>query len=192
MADSGGLQLLPQTRKKIELHIPGQNKMLVLSLVVIFFVLAVYAGSYAYRQSLFAQAQTIDDQLASLEKQRDKEKEKRFIDFQKQLNVVGPLLAAHVNWSEALGKIQRLMEPKVQVNSLHAEVLKQVVSIEGFADSYSTVAKQVAALYNEPAITDIVLNKISSISTGKIKFDMVLKFNTERFLFKQKTASLPR
>ncbi len=192
MANAGGLQLLQQTRKKIEFHVPGQNKLLILSFVFLALVGGAYAGALSYRTSLFSEAQSIDQQLASLEQQRDKGAEERLLSLQKQLGVVGPLLSDHIAWSDALIRIQNLLEPKIQFVSFHADVLKQSLSIKAQADSYSTIAKQVAAFNKELAITDIVLNRITSVSTGKVEFDMELSFNRAKLLQKSTPNPSPR
>lgn len=192
MANAGGLQLLQQTRKKIEFHTPGQNKLLILSFLALIVTGGAYAGLLSYRTSLFNEAQAIDQQLASVEQQRDKAAEERLLSLQKQLAVVGPLLSDHIAWSDALIRIQNLLEPKIQFISFHADVLKQSISIKAQADNYSTIAKQVAALYREPAITDIVLNRITSVSTGRVEFDMELSFNRAKFLQKATPNPTPR
>lgn len=181
---AGGLQLLPETRKKIDLHMPGQNKLLFLALFFLALIAIVYLLLLGYKNSLLSAVTSIDSQLAELEKSRDKKLEFRLLDLQKQLLVINPIIDSHVFWSEALGKIQSVIQPQVQVQLLNSDMNSKKVVIKGLASSYTTVARQIAAFYTMEAVTDITLNKIQAQPTGKVEFTMEVKFDVNKFLLK--------
>lgn len=182
MANAGGLQLLPQTRKKLELKIPGENKFLVLSLLFVLVIGGIYFALYSYRVSIFNQAIAVDDQVASLEKQRNKDTEKQLLSLNQQLSVVKPLISGHIMWSQALQRIQAMIAPTVQFSSLTTDLLKKSIVFKATADNYTTVAHQIAAFYRDPAISDVNLNKITNLTTGRVEFDMELSIDTDKFL----------
>src|SRR3989344_4861799 len=184
MADMGGLQLLPETRKKIEVSVPGQNKPAVLALIVIALVLAFYFGLATYNQGLTSSIAAIDNQLADLERSRDKNAETAIIDLRRQLAVVNPLITAHLFWSEAFTQIQSIAQPQVQFQAINADVPGKKVVLKMLAANYTIVARQIAALYTLPSVTDVILNKVQSQPNNKLDVTMQINFDTAKFLKK--------
>jgi Tfp pilus assembly protein PilN len=182
MADAGGLQLLPETRKKIEISVPGQNRSLVFAFVFLLLIVALYFGLMAYKQGVLTSIAGVDSQLQDLEKSRDKAKESQLIDLSQQLAVINPLINGHLIWSAAMAKLQNLILPQVQIVTFNADSLGRKVSIKGLAANYTTVAKQIAAFYALDSVTDIILNKVSSQPTGLVEFTMQLTIDNSRFL----------
>jgi hypothetical protein len=186
MADIGGLQLLPETRKKIEVRVPGQNRPVVLSLVFVLLILGLYLGLMFYNNSILSSLTLADEQLAALEKSRDKKLEQKLLDLKGQLAVVGPLISSHSFWSQGFSKIQSLVQPQVQFKSINAGGGAAKIIFQATAANYTTIAKQIAAFYADDSITDIVLNKASSLPTGRVDFTMQLMFDRSKFLMKSK------
>lgn len=184
MPDIGGLQLLPETRKKIDISLPGQNRSLVLGFIVLLLIGGLYFGLLTYKQSLFSEVSSIDKQLADQEKSRDKQLETRLLDFNKQLAVVNPLISAHTFWSEAFIKIQSLTQPQVQFKSISADASSKKISISAVAANYTTVARQIASFYTIDSLTDVALNKVESKSTGQVELTMQLFFDPNKLLIK--------
>lgn len=186
MPDIGGLQLLPETRKKIDISLPGQNRPLVLGFIVLTIVIGVYLGLLVYKQSLSSKLLSIDGQLVDLKKSRDKQIENRLLDLNKQLAVVNPLIDSHIFWSEAFTKIQSLVEPQVQFKAISADVLGKKIVITALASNYTAVARQIASFYTLDSITDVVLNKIQNQPAGQVELTMQLFFDPNRLLTKVK------
>jgi hypothetical protein len=186
MAETEGLQLLPETRKKIEISVPGQNKPIILSLVFAGVIMGIYLGLMFYKNSILSSVSQADEQLAALEKSRDKKLEQKLLSLQQQLSVVGPLLNSHAFWSQGLSKIQNLTQPQIQFKSLNADGPANKIVFQAIAANYTTIAKQIAAFYSDDSITDIVLNKAATLSNGNIDFTMQIMFNPEKFLMKSK------
>jgi hypothetical protein len=186
MADIGGLQLLPETRKKIEVRMPGQNKPLVLSLIFTGIILGLYLGLTFYKNSILSSISRVDEQLTALEKSRDKKLEQKLLNLQRQLSVVGPLINSHTFWSQGFSKIQSLVQPQVRFKSLNADGPGAKIIFQATAANYTVIAKQIAAFYSDDSITDILLNKATTIPNGNIDFTMQLVFDPAKFLMKSK------
>lgn len=186
MSDAGGLQLLPETRKKIEISMPGQNRSLVFAFIILALVVGLYFGLLAYEQSIFANLTSIDNELANLEKSRDKQLEARILGIDKQLNVANPLISSHLFWSQAFTGIQSLVQPQVQFRSANADVLSKKMVIRAVAANYSTIARQIASFYTMDAISDIILNKVQGQSSGRLEFIMQISFDVGKLLNKIK------
>jgi hypothetical protein len=186
MPDAGGLQLLPETRKKIEVRVPGQNRPVILSLIFALLVAGLYIGLMFYNNSILSSITQTDGKLAALENSRDKKLEQKLLDLKGQLAVVGPLISSHSFWSQGFIKIQNLVQPQVQFKSINADAATAKIIFQATAANYTTVAKQIAAFYADDSIADIVLSKASSLPTGRVDFTMQLIFNPEKFLMKSK------
>ena len=184
MSDIGGLQLLPETRKKIEIRIPGQNRLLTFGIILLLLVAGLYLWLLSYKGSLFSSISAIDEQLLAVEKSRDKDLEKKILDLNKQLSVINPLLTSHSFWSFGLGQIQSVSLPQVQYQSINADFFSKKIVITVIARDLTTIARRIAALYTLPSVTDITLNKISSQSAGTIQFILQINFDTSKFLIK--------
>lgn len=184
MANLGGLQLLPETRRKIEIKAPGQNRSLIFGTIVSVLFLGFYFGLSAYKQSLFSTLSSIDEKLAELERSRDKQLETQLLDLSGQLTVANPLLSSHFFWSDAFLKIQNLVQPQVQFKSVNTEALSGKILINALAANYTTIARQIASFYTIDSVTDLLLNKVQSQPTGQLEFSMSLTFDQKKLLMK--------
>jgi len=182
MPDIGGLQLLPETRKRIEVNVPGQNKFLIFSFVFILVVLSIYVVIRFYQNSLEQASASIDGQLATIERSRDKASEDKLINLSKQLATINPLLAGHLIWSDAFTKVQSLTLPQIQYETLDTNFDSKKFLFKALAASYTTVAKQIAAFYSSDAFTDVALDKVSSQPSGRVEFTLELSFDPSKFL----------
>ncbi len=187
MADIGGLQLLPETRKRIEISIPGQNKFLVLGFIFIAILAVLYFGLFFYTRSLVSSINSIDRNLAALDKARDKAGENRLSELSRQLSVANSIMGNHIAWSGALNRIQDLILPQIQFQFLNADIINKRFTFKAFGANYTTVAKQVAAFYSDNLITDVSLNKVTSLPTGRVEFTMQLLIDPAIFLSKPAT-----
>jgi Tfp pilus assembly protein PilN len=177
VADAGGLQLLPETRKKIEYHAPGHNRLLIFSVVFLAFIFAVYGGLVYYQKSVQGQLDTINSALVKNEQARSKTDEDMLLNLKDNLAVASNMLTQHLPWSQALTHIQALIVPQVQFENLTVKFDQKQYSFKALAVSYAAVAKQVAAFYSDGAITNIVMGNITAQPDGTVEFSVQLGFD---------------
>lgn len=182
MADSGGLQLLSDTRKRIDINIPGKNRATFVAVGFVVLILLLYLGLLIYQKSIERSAKVVDQDITNLDSSRDKQGEQKLLDFKKQAAGIAPILDSRFISSKALTRLQKLAEPRVQFSTLNADLNKSQFSITGVADSYASVAKQVASFYKDPNIGNILVNKLGSLPTGKIEFTMTIDVDQVKFL----------
>ena len=192
MDSNGGLQLLPETRKKIEVKIPGQNRLTTFSFIFLALILALYGGLMLYQGMLSSDLDEIERQLVDIEKGRDKKEEKKMLDLHNTLSIIRPLLESHVVWSEGLTRIQNLVNPQVQFDSLSAKIDREEYIFKAYAPNYAVIAKQIAAFYTDPAIVDVNLGKVTSLPAGKLEFNMLLNLDIDQFLRKNLPKKVER
>ncbi|MEK9157641.1 MAG: hypothetical protein AAB638_00450, partial [Patescibacteria group bacterium] len=120
MADKGGLQLLPETRKRIDVNVPGENRTVYIGVALIVLVLAVYGGLWWYSQNLNTKIAEADNQLLALEKGRDKKAEQSLITLSKQIGITNQLIKSHTYWSAGFSRIESALQTNVQFRSFSA------------------------------------------------------------------------
>lgn len=182
MSDLNGLQLLPETRRKIEVKVPGENRLIYTGIIILVLVLAVSGWLYFYKNNLESQMADLDVQIANLEKQRDKNAESNLSTLNKQLSLISTLLDSHVVWSKALGKVESLLQPQVQFLSFSAAVVDNRFDFRALATNYTVVARQIAAFSSDDSIKDISLTDVHVLTSGKLEFSLKLGFDKSKFL----------
>jgi len=182
MADIGGLQLLPETRKKIEVYVPGQNRLLKIGFLVVIIVAILYGGLFYYRSRIQGQVSDLDNQLTALENSRDKTAEKDLLAYRQYLGLAKPLLQSHIAWSVGMDRFQKLIQPQIQFESLAVNSSKGEYSFQAKAANYMTIARQIAAFYSDPNIQDVALGRVTGLSDGKASFSIKVIFDMQKIL----------
>lgn len=182
MADRGGLQLLPETRKKIEVITPGENRLLVIGGIIFGLVAVLAGGIYFYQTTIEDHLTDLDADLATLEQQRDKQAEKNILIFNKQVAVLSNLLNKHIYWTTGFSKIESLTQTQIQFDTLTATAANNVIGFEATAANYTTIARQIAAFLSDESITDITLSRVNSLTDGRLTFAMQITFDRNKFL----------
>lgn len=182
MADQNGLQLLPETRRRIDINIPGENRLIYAGTAVLVLVLIASGGLYLYKNSLEDKIVGLDAEIVNLEKQRDKKVEQNLLTLNKQLSLISTLLDSHITWSKALGKIENLLQPQVQFLSFAAAVTDNRFEFKALASNYTVVAKQIAAFVSDDSIKDVELNNVHVLTTGQLELSIKLEFDKTKFI----------
>lgn len=182
MADQNGLQLLPQTRRKIDINVPGENRLVYVGITVLVLMLVLVGGLYYYRSGLEDKKTELDAKIVNLEKDRDKKVEQNLLTLNKQLSLISTLLDSHVLWSKAFSKVEGLLQPQVQFLSFSAAVSDNKFEFKALANNYTVVARQIAAFVSDDSIKDIALTNVHVLTTGKLEFSIKLDFDKTKFL----------
>lgn len=184
MAEGGQIQLLPSTRKKISYTTPGQNKLLFTSLGFVALVFIIYGGLLYYKSIVLKDLDKINSQLIQNEKSRSKADENTLIRLKQSLDLAIPLLNDHISSSEAILKLQKVINPQVQIDSLSIKSDSGQYSFKAFAANFAVVAKQIAAFYDDDTVTGVLLNKVSSLTNGTVEFSAIVDFDVNKTLKK--------
>lgn len=182
MQQGGTISLLPESRRRLEISVPGENRPLYYGGAVLLLVLLIFAGLKLYTASLASQLSETDAEINTIEGQRDKKFEKEALLLNKQFSLVGNFLQNHLIWSNALINIQNLTPPQIQLKTVLGDVNESKMEIIGRASSFTTIAKQIAALLSNEAVTDVALDKISNFSDGFLEYSMRVVFDKNKFL----------
>ena len=173
MIDKEQFQLIPETKKKLGIKVPGENRFLYVSSVILGAVLVTSFAFNRYEASLFSKLTSVTDQLIELEQKRDLKSEKDLEILQHQIENTATLVDEHIYWTKGLSKITNLMQSGVQINSLNYDGLGKV-SMDVLASNYTVLAKQIASFVYDDNIKDVSVSKITPFPNGNLKFDLVL------------------
>ncbi len=150
--------------------------------VVILVIGAILAG---YKANLEDQISVLDGKMSVGESSRDKQKEQELIDASKQSRIIKDLLTNKLYWSQALERMQQMMQAAVTLTEMNATVTKGTISFRATTDSYASVARQLATFIAATGVNDISVNNIKTTSEGTVEFDGELFIDTKSMLTKQ-------
>ena len=184
MADKGGLQLLPENRRSINVIIPGENRLTYLGVALIVLVLIITGGLWLYSRSLATNITNQVDQLTALENTRNTDGEKKLITLSKQLGITSQILKNHTYWSIGLSKIEVALQNNIQFKSFSAVLGEESLRIRALSDNYTTIAKQLAAFVADDSIKDVTLDGVNTLTSGKLDFNTKVTFDKTKFLNK--------
>lgn len=177
MSDIGGLQLLPSQQRKTSVSMSGGNGALAIA-GLCFLALGIAYGVASYLISATQKDITsLEAQIGGLYDGRDRAMEQELVTLQKQLAMTEKLLGAHVRWSSMIMSITRSILPNVRLVSFTTNATQRTYSFSAVADSYTTVARQIAALYATEAVREVSVGKVTRGTAGNIEFsvDLTLK-----------------
>ena len=117
----GTIQLLPETRRKVDIKMPGENKPLYWGMAILSLVIVLFAGLKAYSSILSKNLADLNDTALALEQKRDRNFEKELLVLDQRFSAASGLISNHIVWSNALTKIQKLAPFQIQIDPLYAD-----------------------------------------------------------------------
>ena len=55
------------------------------------------------------------------------------------------------------------------------------ISLKAFSPSYTIIARQIASFVSDPFIKDVSIGEITTQTSGRLEFSMMLKVNSSEF-----------
>lgn len=177
--------MLPESRRKIDIKTPGENRWIYAGVAALVLVFSVAAGLAYYRGGLQDKLAGLDANLINLDKQRDSKVEENLLILSKQLSLTTNLLNNHTFWSKALAKVESLTQPQVQFASFNATELAGTFDIKAFTVNYTSLAKQIASYVADDSIKDIDLSEVHVLTNGRLDFTLRVTFDKNKFIKEQ-------
>ncbi len=178
---------MPETRKSISVTIPGENRILYVGIAVLVISIILTVGLWFLRSS---KANSLAEVLTQLKTKNDEidaniEIVNSVATVSQQIGSISKLLDNHIYWSNALGRVENLLSAQIQIDSLSGNVTSGEINLKAFSPSYTIIAKQIASFVSDPLIKDISVGEITTQTSGRLEFSMVLKVDSSEF-FKYK------
>lgn len=185
MADRGGLQLLPDTRKKIEVRTPGENRMLVFGFVSLAIVGGIYFGLISYIDGLSQEIEEVTGQIRALEDRRNKKAEAELSALSKQVETITGILDNHIFLSKAFEKLESMVSPKIRLESVQITNSDKRIELKITAPSFVDIAKQISAFLSEGGVKDLEVGQLTPDNSGRIPTSMGLILKDDGFFRKK-------
>lgn len=185
MADKGGLQLLPDTRRKIEVRTPGENRMLIFGFIAMAVVAGLYFGLTMYIEGLNQEISDVDGQIIALEERRNKKAEAELSTLFKQVQIISGILDSHAFFSRAFEKLELLVSPKIELETAQITSGEKRITLEISAASYGDVARQISSFLSEGGVKDLEVGQLSPDNSGRISTTLTIFLKGEEFFSKK-------
>lgn len=154
----------------------------ILSFVLFFAVLGAWGGLYFYNSQIDKEIKKVKEEIEAIPLGERKSQVDKIEEANKKLNVFGGILNNHVYASNIFDEVENFTLKKVYLNEFDVDIKKNVVSLGGITDSYTTFAKQ----YNElnGRRDTIKKTEIDSVAMAKsgIEFGLTLFVSSNIFL----------
>jgi len=189
MPYKGGVQLLPETQRRPTLRsYTSGNTYFYFAIAIGAVILVASATLGGYKASLLKDIERLDGQMTVSENARNKDQEKALVAASKQSKIMKQLLSGKIYWSQALQRIEQMMQSSVQLTRIEADANKGIVAFKAKTDSYASVARQLAAFVAATGVKDIKVETIESTSTGAVEFSGELSIDAKSMLMKEQPA----
>ena len=184
MPDKGGVQLLPETRKKIEVKVPGENRLFAFGFVMLLIIAGGYFALDTYVQTLIDKMSSLDTELLALEEKRDKKMEVQLSDLAKQTQLVVSTLSGHTFFTQAFAKLENLLHPQVHLKAVSLSALSNEIKILIEAQGYTAIARQISAFLADDGVEDLKIGSIRASDTGFIEIPISVNVKKTNYFLK--------
>lgn len=192
MAYQGGVQLLPQARKRVAPARRGPGRMVYMGLAIAAIVLVANITLDAFGTSVEEKIAALDGQMRTQENQRDKDREDELEQVQKQSLQMTQLLSNHLYWSQAFGRIEELMQSGVTLQKIDADASDGKIEFIAISPNFATVARQLASFNVGDGFNDVTLNNAQTDADGGIEFGGEIIVDTSDLLKRLTATPQPR
>ncbi|MBP6886178.1 MAG: hypothetical protein KBC02_02970 [Candidatus Pacebacteria bacterium] len=192
MPYKGEVQLLPESERRPTLSsYTSGNSYFYAALVTLILALVATAILATYKKSLTDAIDDVRSKIVAGDESRNRKQEQELIAASKQSKIMSQLLESKLYWSQALTKLEKMTQTSVQYSSINANAEKGTIDFKASADSYTTVARQLASFTNSADIKDFTLGKLEATTSGQIEFTGQLLIDTKEMLLKKNVPTKP-
>lgn len=155
------------------------NLWLGLSIILLIVSIVASVSFYGWGIYLKGQIDQADQQITSLNKQRDLDLEERIKDLGKAIEMLKKLLANHVYPTKLFALLEQLTIGKVQLTSFDANLSESTVNLAGLTDSWLTLAQQMKAFSLDKRIIKLDTSNFVLSNSGQVQFNMNLEIDPQ-------------
>lgn len=165
-----------------EQNLPSWRWLLWVSIAVLVIVVLAYFGLRFYLIQLHNQAADLNNRIKTAAALVNPQDEETIIRFNNSLDSLSSLFKNHTYFSNFFNLIGSLTYPKISYRSFQADAVKNNFQVQGAAQSYSALAKQIVAFRNNPFVKGV---DISGIVFGPTGLQFNLKIDVQPEIFRQ-------
>ncbi len=150
---------------------------LTLAITLIVGALVIYFGLIGISLYMGGKLSNIKNQVTFLQSQEDVAKENSMADFSNRLDTLSTILNEHIYFSRIFPFISRITLPQVVYGSFQADATTGSLKLDGAADSFSTMAKQLVLFYDNNQIKSVDISNIKIGQNGGVTFSVNLSID---------------
>lgn len=184
MDGKDSLQLLPGTKKRLGIKVPGENRFLYVGSAILGATLVAVFGMGQYQNSLKGQIKDLNSQITALEQKRNKKDEAELRLIKDRITTIGDLIKNHTYWTQAFDWFTNLLQSEVQVRGISLERSGKM-TFSAVAKNYITIARQLAVMLTDDKIKEVKFGGIKSATDGGLEFGMELNVDLPKIILKQ-------
>src|SRR3989344_8192066 len=113
-----GLQLLPGTKKRLGIKVPGENRFLYIGSAIFGAVLVTMFALGRQEASLRAEIKNINNQIVDQEQKRNKNDEAEIKATKDRLSLIKGLIDEHIYWTRAFTWLESMLQTDLQVKNV--------------------------------------------------------------------------
>lgn len=175
--------MLPGTKKRLGIKVPGENRFLYTGSAVLGAALVILLAFSQYNSSLVNQIKRLNEELMAFEQKRDRNEEAELRLTRDRLMIITDLIKNHTHWTGFFSWFENLLQREVQVEGLSAKRDGEV-TFSAKAGNYTVVARQLAVFLSDDKIKDVTLGEIVSSADGTVEFGIELIVDLNKIIFK--------
>lgn len=150
------------------------------SLIFLGAVVLIYAGLYFYSLSIQNEITSLNGRIAQAQSKIKSQDSVNVINFINQSDLIKQALIAHNYFSSFFGILESLVNQKVSLAKITIDAQKNFVDIEGLAQNYTYLAKEIVALRSNQKVIGVDVSQISLTPRG-LNFRLLANVNNEIF-----------
>lgn len=179
--DGGGLQLLPGTKKRLGIKVPGENRFLYIGSAILGATLVLMFALDRYQTSLMNQVDKLNTEIQSLEDKRNKRDEADLRLAKDRLAVTADLIVNHAYMTQLFSWLEDILQSDIQITDFGYKSDGKI-SIIGVASGYTVVARQIASFLADSKVLDIGVGELKSKSDGTVEFTLTLTLELDKII----------
>ena len=94
------------------------------------------------------------------------------------------MLASKIYWTQALGYLEKMIQPEVQMKTMEADVAKGTITFQATTSTYASVARQIAAFTGGTGVADVSVDSVKATPRGDVEFTGHLTIDQKALLNK--------
>jgi Tfp pilus assembly protein PilN len=168
-------QGLPRLSRRERRAVLGGSTKVAMGLLIL--VLLAGVGLFAYGALLDSQKESLEDERKATIAQRDAVLENRVQTLAALISAYEELVRQHHNWTHIFATIEERTLPEVTLTSLDGEYMRGHLSIEGLAQNYNALARQIRSYEGGSSFVVVDATEVSLTPEGEIGFVLTVSFN---------------
>ena len=160
--------------------LPSWRWLLWVSIIILVLVIMSYIGLRFYLMRLQNEIVGLNNTIKQIALTVNPEDEQAIVKLNDSLNAIRSVFINDTYFFSFFDLLSRLTYPKISYRSVQADTVKNIVQLQGKAQSYTALAKQIIALRSSPLVKGIEVSGIAFSADG-LQFGLKIEVKSDIF-----------